>query len=239
MTAPSVRFAIYFVPDPATPLARFARAWLGRDVENGNPIAPLVAEGLAPARHAALTEDPRLYGFHATLKPPFHLADGRSTPELLDAVAAYAASAARVRIPALRLATLGHFMALVPDGRVAALDALAADCVREFDHFRAPPDEAELARRRAARLSPRQDALLAQWGYPYVMEEFRLHLTLTGRLTAEDQALLAPILARLTAPYCGTPIDIDALAVCVQRAPREPFSLHRRFGLKGAISLPA
>jgi hypothetical protein len=172
------------------------------------------------------------------LKPPFRLADGRGEPELLDAVAAYAATAMPVRIPALRLATLGHFMALVPDGKLAALDALAADCVRDFDRFRAPPGESELERRRAARLSPRQDQLLTQWGYPYVMEEFRLHLTLTGRLTTEDQALLAPILARLTAPYCGTPIDIDALAVCVQGAPGEPFTLRRRFDLKGAISLP-
>jgi hypothetical protein len=122
-------------------------------------------------------------------------------------------------------------MALVPDGRLAALDVLAADCVRDFDRFRAPPREAELARRRGARLSARQDALLTQWGYPYVMEEFRLHLTLTGRLTGEDQALLAPILARLTAAYCGTPIDIDALAVCVQSAPGEPFTVRRRFAL--------
>jgi putative phosphonate metabolism protein len=227
----TARFAIYFVPHPATPLARFACTWLGRDVEDGSAVAPLVVEGLAPARQTALTEDPRLYGFHATLKPPFRLAHGRSAPELLDAVAAYAAGAPRVRIPALRLATLGHFMALVPVGQIAALDALAADCVRDFDGFRAPPGGAELARRRGARLSKRQDALLTQWGYPYVMEEFRLHLTLTGRLTTEDQALLAPILARLTAPYCGTPVDIDALAVCVQAAPGEPFIVRRRFAL--------
>src|SRR5262249_30766808 len=136
-----------------------------------------------------------------------------------------------VHIPALKLATLGHFMALVPDGRVAALDALAADCVRDFDRFRAPPGEAELARRRAARLSARQDQLLAQWGYPYVMEEFRLHLTLTGRLTIEDQAQLAPILAPLTAPYCGAAVAIDALAVCVQPTPDEAFIVRRRFAL--------
>src|SRR5262249_23894375 len=152
----------------------------------------------------------------------------------LDAVASYAARAAVVRIPALRLATLGHFMALVPAAPVAALDALAADCVRAFDSFRAPPEAAEVARRRMARLSARQEALLAAWGYPYVLEEFRLHLTLTGRLTDADQAQLAPILARLTAPYCGVPLDIEALAVCMQPVPGAPFTVRRRFALAGA-----
>ena len=234
MTTPH-RFAIYYVPHPATPLARFACTWLGRDVEDGSAVPALAVEGLEPARHAALTADPRLYGFHATLKPPFRLADDANEAALLDAVAAYAARTAPVRLPALRLATLGHFMALVPAAPAAALDALAADCVRVFDSFRAPPEEAEVARRRMARLSARQEALLAAWGYPYVMEEFRLHLTLTGRLTPDDQALLAPILARLTAPFCGTPFDIEALAVCVQPAPGAPFVLQRRFILAGTI----
>lgn len=227
------RFAIYYVPAAETPLARFTRAWLGRDVEDGRLVTPLAVEGLDAARQAALTADPRLYGFHATLKPPFRLAECCDAVALCESVAAYAASAAPVRIPALKLATLGHFMALVPEGPSAALDALAADCVRDFDCFRAPPDAAEIARRRTPRLSPRQEQLLARWGYPYVMEEFRLHLTLTGRLAAADQALLAPILVRLTAPYCGTPVDIDALAVCVQPAPGEGFTVHRRFPLRG------
>jgi len=231
----AARFAIYYVPDPATPLARFARSWLGRDAEDGRAVVPLAVEGLDPQRHAALTADPRHYGFHATLKPPFRLAAGSRETALLDAVAAYAATAVPVRIKALRLATLGHFMALVPDGANPALEALAADCVRVFDRFRAPLEPAELARRRAARLSPRQDQLLSEWGYPYVMEEFHLHLTLTGRLTAEDRALLEPILARLTESYCGVPLDIDALAVCVQPAAGEPFTVLRRFALKGTV----
>src|SRR5262249_55925115 len=120
----AVRFAIYYVPAPTTPLARFASTWLGRDIEDGRAVTPLVVDRLEPGRHAALTADPRLYGFHATLKPPFRLADGSSEAALLDAVAAYAAGTAPVRIPALRLATLGHFMALVPDVPIAALDAL-------------------------------------------------------------------------------------------------------------------
>jgi putative phosphonate metabolism protein len=230
----ATRFAIYYVPAPATPLARFACTWLGRDVEDGRAVTPLAVDGLDHSRHAELTADPRFYGFHATLKPPFRLADGCDEAGLLDAVKAYAAAGAPVRIAALRLATLGHFMALVPEARITALDALATDCVRTFDRFRAPPAADELARRRAAGLTKRQEQLLERWGYPYVMEEFHLHLTLTGRLDAADQAVLAPILARLTAPYCGTSLDIDALAVCVQPAPDEGFVVRERFALRGA-----
>jgi len=41
---------------------------------------------------------------------------------------------------------------------------------------------AELPCRRQAVLSPAQDALLVRWGYPYVMEYFRFHCSLTGSL---------------------------------------------------------
>jgi hypothetical protein len=89
---------------------------------------------------------------------------------------------APVTIPSLEVRRLGGFIAVVPTEPSAALADLAAATVAALDPFRAPPSEAELARRRKARLSDRQEALLMKWGYPYVMEEFRFHLTLTGRL---------------------------------------------------------
>src|SRR5262249_2220033 len=47
-----------------------------------------------------------------------------------------------------------------------------------------PLTDADRARRNPARLTPRQRDYLERWGYPYVMEEFRFHMTLTGRLEA-------------------------------------------------------
>ena len=65
----------------------------------------------------------------------------------------------------------------------AALQALADACVEQLDRFRAPPSDAELARRRRASLTPRQDAMLVRWGYPYVFDTWFFHMTLTRRLT--------------------------------------------------------
>ena len=98
--------------------------------------------------------DPRLYGFHGTLKPPIALADGATERDFLDAVGVFAATERQIDVPALALAELQDFLALVPAERCAALQDLSDRCVIEFDEFRRPADEAELARRRAAGLTP-------------------------------------------------------------------------------------
>ncbi len=110
----------------------------------------------------AITVSARRYGFHATLKPPFRLAEGRTPEELDAAVARFAAGSAAVLIPQLTLARLGGFFALVPGAEAPGLHALADEVVKAFDDFRAPATEAELARRNSASLTPRQRELLSR-----------------------------------------------------------------------------
>lgn len=153
-----------------------------------------------------LTEASRRYGLHATLKPPFRLADGHDRSDLEDTIAALAARQAPVRIPALELTRMGRFLALCPAGNAKPVDRLAAACVRDTDMFRAPPDDAEMSRRRAAPLSPRQQENLELWGYPHVMDTFRFHITLTdrlpvGALAAAETALRHRLVPKLPAPY--------------------------------------
>ena len=144
-------------------------------------------------RLAEIIAEPRLYGFHGTLKAPIALAEDVSEGDFLEAVGRFAATQRGFAVPALELGELSGFLALVPAERCVELQDLADRCVVEFDDFRRPADEAELARRRAPGLSPRQDELLVRWGYPYVLEEWRFHLTLTGRLpdAAERTAVMA------------------------------------------------
>ena len=151
------------------------------------PRLPL-SSGLDPRRLAEITAEPRRYGFHGTLKPPMALIDDVSETDFLAAVGRFAASQRTFNTPPLALAELSDFLALVPTGRSPELQDLADHCVIEFDEFRRPAGEEELARRRAAGLSPRQDELLLRWGYPYVLEEWRFHLTLTGRLAGCGRA---------------------------------------------------
>lgn len=183
------RFAIYHAPRTGSALARKGAVWLGRDAETG---ALLDQPPLAGFDLAALTAEARRYGLHGTLKPPMRLAPGLGLPDLRAGLADLASGLAPVDLGVLRLRRLGGFLALVPDPQPAALSRLAAQVVAGADRFRAAPDQDELTRRRAPGLSPAQEALLQRWGYPYVMEEFRFHLTLTGRL---PDAVAAAVMA--------------------------------------------
>lgn len=208
------RHALYFTP-PDGPLARFGAAWLGRDLWQGRDLAHPDLPGLPSGRIAELTETPRRYGFHATLKPPFRLAEGQTEAELLTHLHDICRQLAPVTLTGgLRLAGLNGFAALVPAQPSPALQNLAAEVVRGFEPFRAPLTEAEIARRRPERLTAAQRANLRDWGYPWVMEDFRFHMTLTGRLRAGE---LNEVLARLAPalqPVLPDRFEIDALTLC-------------------------
>ena len=170
------RFAVYYAPAQGSDLARAGAAWLGWDADEAQPCAhPQLGIDLA-----LITQTPRKYGLHATLKPPMRLACAQAT--FFDAVETLAQGLAPVDMGRLCLRPLDGFLAIVPEAQPQALTDATAQIVASLDPFRAPLSEQELARRRAADLSPRQEELLQLWGYPYVMEEFRFHVTLTGRL---------------------------------------------------------
>ena len=186
------RFAIYD-PGPA-PLADFGARWLGWDTRAGQACAPL-----APP---AWTEAACRYGFHATIKPPFRLAEGALVSDLTAALRDLAARLSPVHLQGgLVLTDLDGFLALTPRSQPPALTDLAASVVRDLDPFRAPLTEAEIARRRPETLSQTARANLDRWGYPHVMEDFRYHMTLTGPLDGSDaaaaRAALTPHLAKL------------------------------------------
>lgn len=198
------RYAIYYTAPPG-PLADFGAAWLGWDVATGLPIRHPIIQGLRDDV-AEITETPRKYGFHGTLKPPFRLAEGYTNQDLVKGTEALCRELPPITLDGLELAQLGRFLALIPTGDSTALADLAAAVVQTLDQFRAPPSDAELAKRRKANLSARQDANLIKWGYPYVMEDFRFHLTLTGKMekkraTRVFQALEPALINTLPKPF--------------------------------------
>jgi putative phosphonate metabolism protein len=219
------RYAVYYVP-PDGALAEFGAAWLGWDVAAGRPASGPDLPGLGD-----VTMTPRKYGFHATLKPPFRLRDGVDADALGGAVSDMARSCAPARCAGLELARLGRFLALVPQGDASGLARVAATCVEALDRFRAPPEEAELDRRRKAGLSARQEALLTRWGYPYVMEEFRFHMTLTGRLPVDDIPHWTETL-RAHLPPLPDPFVLDQVALVGEREDGR-FELIHRYALAG------
>lgn len=204
-----VRYAIYYAPRPGA-LADATAAWLGWDCQAGRVAAPVAG---MPGVPAAVTSAPRKYGFHGTLKAPFRLAPDQTVQDLDGALADLAARLAPVILPGMVLDQLGGFLALVPDGPAPALTHLAGEVVRQLEPFRAPLTAAEIARRRPERLSEIQRAHLMHWGYPYVMEEFRFHLTLTDDLDPDQAASVRAALAPWLMPLVPRPFPIADLCL--------------------------
>ncbi|WGV14818.1 DUF1045 domain-containing protein [Fuscovulum ytuae] len=224
------RYAVYYAP-PEGDFASRAAGWLGWDAVRGEMVSGPKPEGL-PDGLGDITADPRKYGFHGTIRAPFRPADGLDRRAVEEAVAALAARLAPVTCDGLVLENLQGFLALTPAGCEAALLELGAAVVEGTDHLRAPLTEAEIARRRPERLSPRQRELLARWGYPYVMEEFRFHLTLTDRLAAEVAGPVAAALAAYFAPVLPRPFEIAELCLFGEDAAGR-FHLLSRHALTG------
>ncbi len=220
---------------PLGPLADFGARWLGWDIDTGTSVAHIDIPNLDD-----LTQTPRKYGFHGTLKPPFRLADGLCLDDLKEAVADLAASQPAVQIDGLRPARLGRFWALVPVGDTADLAHLAARFVQDLDRFRAPSTPAELERRRKASLTPEQDAHLQKWGYPYVLDQFKFHLTLTGKLS-KPQSRLAEEALNSSLPTLPKPYPITQIALVAERSDGQFETLHRydltgqNNGAKGSV----
>jgi len=207
------RYAIYYAAAPGSELDRFGANLLGYDAWSGEdlPFPDGVAERIPDWRD--LTQDPRKYGFHATLKAPLTLAEDKTEAELVTACAAFADRPRTIPILKPVVDAISGFIAVIPAERSAELERLAVDCVSAFDPFRAPLTPEDRARRSPSRLTPRQCDYLDRWGYPYVMQEFRFHMTLTGRL---DDTRREPILAMLRHRFAAIGIErlaIDAIAL--------------------------
>lgn len=223
-----MRVAIYFTPPAGAPLTQAASLWLGRSAFDGeatrkpdHKIDGLVA---APAR----------YGFHATMKAPFRLAEDADLGDLDARLAGFCASRDPVQIDSLVVSAQGPFFAFVPEAAPQALSDLEASVVKEFEPFRAPMDADEIARRSPDRLSARQRDNLRDWGYPYVFDDFRFHMTLTEAVVREDRGRIEGVLRRRFADVDGRPVVIDALALFLEAAPGAPFKVHSLHSFRAA-----
>lgn len=228
------RYALYYAPRPEEPLAVAATQWLGWNPNGGHGRPLPASSGIDPQRLAEIIAEPRRYGFHGTLKPPMRLIDDVSEADFLAAVGRFAATERAFTAAPLMLKAISDFLALVPTNRSTELQDLADRCVVEFDEYRRPAAEEELARRRLNGLTPRQDELLLRWGYPYVLEEWRFHLTLTGRLPDEaERTAVMNVLRHRFGSLVDRPLPVRDLCVFRQSSAERPFTVLARFRLGG------
>jgi hypothetical protein len=146
----------------------------------------------------------------------------------------FAAQRRIFHLPPLEPARLSRFLALRPMAASAQLQALADACVIEFDSFRRPSDPEEIVRRRAVGLTQRQEALLQCYGYPYVLDQFRLHFTLTDPVEAQAAEILLPWLVRYFSAALRDPVPVAGVSLFAQERPSGAFRLVQRFAFRPA-----
>jgi hypothetical protein len=197
---------VYFVPEVHSDWWQAGSQWLGRCAASGASYALPDISGVTSTEFQALTADPRRYGWHATLKAPFTLAAGQSLDALRSAMQALAKRLPAFDLPPLRVSDQGGFLALRPQGDPTQLNDTAAACVQQLHPLAQPLSDAELARRRHAPLTPEQDRLLLAWGYPWVLDQFQFHLSLTGPLGQCSPEVKAALLQAAQARFETLPV---------------------------------
>lgn len=232
------RFAIYFAPAIASPLWARAVEWLGRDPATGTVFDADVA-GLSRDRLAAAATSARRYGFHGTIKAPMALADGFSRAELEKALTAFGLRRRQVLIGRLKLTLLEGFLALVPERQSEALTQFAGECVTQFDRFRRPMSASEREKRTHSGLSAYQIGLLDHYGYPYVMDQFLFHMTLSDRLDAADIEPVMDAAQAWFAPVLGREVLLDRLSLFHEAAAGAPFMRLADFLLSVEVKVDA
>lgn len=219
------RYAIYYAPAADTSLAGFGAGLLGYDAWAGCELDFPGEVTDAVPDWSELTTDARKYGFHATLKAPFALANTRTEAELCEACAGFAATPRTIPLIRPVVEAISGFIAVIPAEASPVLQEFAAACVLAFDPFRAPMTPEDRARRKPELMTPREREHLDRWGYQYVMEDFRFHMTLTCRLSDERRRPILAMLQRRFAALGITTLAIDRIALFRQPIASSRFSI--------------
>jgi len=234
------RYAIYYAPDVDDPLWRFGCHCIGYDAETGANCPLPQSLAISQDDWRSWTQEPRRYGFHATLKAPFHLAEGTAEADLIECLGEFSVARKAFHLQDMDVRAIGNFVALTPLNPDAQLQDLARDCVTHFDRFRAPLSESDMARRLASPLTPRQKELLQAWGYPYGMEQFRFHMTLTSSLPDLARATMVAELGQRYRDEVGrTDLLIDGFALFRQGTRDSRFRIIQRFAFNPADTMQA
>jgi putative phosphonate metabolism protein len=230
----SPRYAVYFSPARGSPWWTFGSDWLGRDEFNNLPLVQAEISGISRAELFSLTEEPRRYGFHATLKAPFRLNENFDLNDLMSSLGTLAKQHSPIELGTICAVKVGHFVALAPQMVNVSLTSLAEKCVTELDHLRAPLTELDMARRKIETLDARGQYLLTEYGYPHVLEKFIFHFTLSGRIPplVADHIINA-VIDQLNKLNGTSPLVLDRLCLFVEDSPGQPFRRVADMGLEG------
>src|SRR5690625_273589 len=221
------RYAVWWVPQQDSRLARFGAEWTGWCPERGSrdPVSEL---SRFADTHANLPAALRLRGLHAPIGPAFRLAEDRSPWALERALAECAARMAPIALSPLRLEIDDNRVRLAFEPAQAALTELVSDVTEALHplHMIAPLDGAASTGMSVnSGMARRDDAGAAE-------SAMRPCLWLSGSSSAaaEIMARLAPILA----PILDEPAMLSDLALICDPGGNRPWRVLERFELQGS-----
>jgi Protein of unknown function (DUF1045) len=159
-----------------------------------------------------------------------HLADGIAPQQLRQRLQEVVAKACPLPVPMLAVRPLEDFLALQAATAIDAwhpLRRLADACVMACQALRRPLDAAEFERRSASVTDEAQRDHLLRWGYPFVFDRWRFHMTLSDAGRGHD-AVLRQRAERHFAAALAEPLRATGVALFTQAAPGVPLRLAER-----------
>ncbi len=180
------RYAIYYVPSENSELDLFGKCWLGWDPYKGEETTKSDLSKLPSfKKFSSLVLTPKQYGFHGTIKAPFKLKNEYTYNDLENKVREISKQIHSFYFDQLIIEKLGNFIGLIPTNNLK-VNAVSNKFVEELDYLRDELSESEIKKRKPHKLTSNQKQMLFKWGYPYVFDEFKFHLTLTSKLNVVE-----------------------------------------------------
>ncbi len=224
------RYAIYYVPPESDHLTKFAASWFGWDVYQGIRVNYSELSNLN-YDIKEITKKPCKYGLHGTLKAPFSLAKDRTIDELRLSLSRLSSSIKKFEIPFISLRKISGFIAIVPTTQNKKLNFLAKKCLQELDCFREVESLEILNKRRSVELSSSMKQNLLKWGYPYVLNDFQFHLTMTSKLAPKVSENVFSVLSSELSSVLNSPLVISKICLFGESKIHGKFKVIEEFSL--------
>ena len=184
------RYAIYYAPPKESSLEEFGRYWFGWDplnaklINNKQRINYLNRFGIKNLKNIDKNVlIAKKYGFHGTLIPPFKLNKNYSTNKLFKKTDEIAKKFKKFKFYKFKLKKINNFYAFVQNKKNSNINKISNRLVKELFKFRSPLTKKEIDKRNPSKLSKLQLNILHKWGYPYLMSEFKFHMTIASEVT--------------------------------------------------------
>ena len=110
---------------------------------------------------------------------------------------------------------------------------LASNLVENLDHFRAPLHQKEIDKRRMSTLTSSEDENLLNWGYPYVFNDFRFHITLTEKIQyGSDRESMVRAASSHFSEDLDRATKVNSISLFVQESSEADFLQIQQFALQ-------